>query len=391
MFKVSWGSCEDRNKQLDAGYKMLARNVAFFAIGDCPYTSDPRTKWGTTSATLTSSSTVADITTHYTQMWDNPGWQVLEESSIEVYMMWDDHEVSPVPLCDWDSSIAQINLGAAGWGLSDDITGQTTLNEYYAKSSEAWWDSITAYCDNPSNTDADAAAQISEGAGTHGAPATLADYAPKYFRVMKDVKGATVTSSPHIEFFVIDCVTHRDPVAKTDNSSKTMLGTTQKTWLKAQLLASTAKFKVIFTPKKTYKNTGADNADTWGQYSTELTELVAYIDTNITGVLWCAGDRHTPAIMKTTKTEGDTYDHLCVMPCPIGVELNAGASNTTFTNNTVHYWDGSEDQCFGELEIHSNHIDIRIINSWNISNVMWKGRILAGENRLDETKVKASI
>lgn len=109
-------------------------------------------------------------------------------------------------------------------------------------------------------------------------------------------------------FIVTDLRSFRSPVGNTDDATKTMLGATQKTWFKAQLLAakaagaaaifwaSTSVWNVAGTSP--FSGQDADN-DHWGAYSTERTEIANYIrDNSILGVVVLTGDAHSSGYAK---------------------------------------------------------------------------------------------
>ena len=104
-----------------------------------------------------------------------------------------------------------------------------------------------------------------------------------------------------VDFFVLDCRSQRDPENDPDDSNKSMLdgnnlGTVgELQWLKDGLLASTAKWKVIFTSVTT--NTATKPLDGWAGYQTEWSNLRDFINTNqIKGILFISGDLHLGAI-----------------------------------------------------------------------------------------------
>ena len=147
------------------------------------------------------------------------------------------------------------------------------------------------------------------------------------------------------------------------------------------------------SPKKTFKNSGvgANNTDTWGEYTVERDLILDFIATNnITGVIWLCGDQHIPHIINTDIDNGDDYDHLCICACPVGIALNLGAANTELDNGVVQFFSGANDQCFGEAEVHSDYVIIRIINIFT-GIVMWTARVLAGQNKLDKTAAISAI
>ncbi|HMF85907.1 MAG TPA: alkaline phosphatase D family protein, partial [Nitrospiraceae bacterium] len=108
-------------------------------------------------------------------------------------------------------------------------------------------------------------------------------------------------SYAQVDFFVLDCRSQRDPDNDVDDSNKSMLdgnnlGTNgELQWLKDGLLASTAKWKVIFTSVVT--NTATKPSDGWAGFQTEWNNLRDFINTNqIQGILFISGDLHLGAI-----------------------------------------------------------------------------------------------
>src|SRR4030095_2600835 len=104
-------------------------------------------------------------------------------------------------------------------------------------------------------------------------------------------------SYAHVDFFVLDCRSQRDPDSDVDDSNKSMLdgnslgNNGQLQWLKDGLLASTAKWKVIFTSVVT--NTATKPSDGWAGFQTEWNNLRDFINTNqIQGILFISGDLH---------------------------------------------------------------------------------------------------
>ena len=87
------------------------------------------------------------------------------------------------------------------------------------------------------------------------------------------------------------------------------LGTNgQLQWLKDGLLASTAKWKVIFTSVTT--NTATKLLDGWAGYQTEWNNLRDFINTNqIQGILFISGDLHLGAIDNGTNSG---FPEMCV-------------------------------------------------------------------------------
>jgi alkaline phosphatase D len=92
-----------------------------------------------------------------------------------------------------------------------------------------------------------------------------------------------------IDFFILDTRRFRSQQTMTDGPDKTMLGTTQKSWFKDHLKASTAPFKFIITSVPFHG--GAP--DSWGPFETERDELARFIrGEKILGTIFLTGDYH---------------------------------------------------------------------------------------------------
>jgi alkaline phosphatase D len=116
------------------------------------------------------------------------------------------------------------------------------------------------------------------------------------------------------DFFVLDCRSQRDPEKDRDDSTKSMLDGNnlgsrgQLQWLENGLLASTARWKVIFTSVVT--NFTTKFPDGWSGYQTEWDVLRNYIHSNnIQGVFFISGDLHLGAIDNGTLTG---FPEMCV-------------------------------------------------------------------------------
>ncbi len=108
-------------------------------------------------------------------------------------------------------------------------------------------------------------------------------------------------SYAQVDYFVLDCRSQRDPSTDPDDANKSMLdgnalgATGELQWLKNGLLASTARWKVIFTSVVT--NTSTKFPDGWAGYQTEWQSLRNFIELNqIQNVVFISGDLHLAAI-----------------------------------------------------------------------------------------------
>lgn len=95
------------------------------------------------------------------------------------------------------------------------------------------------------------------------------------------------------QFFMLDCRFHRSPNAKPDGPEKTMWGAKQLAWLKRELLASRATFKILAQGSE-WETFGSE--DSFGKFLHERDAFFAWIDEQkIEGVVLLSGDRHFSA------------------------------------------------------------------------------------------------
>lgn len=112
-----------------------------------------------------------------------------------------------------------------------------------------------------------------------------------------------------VDFFVLDGRYHRSPDAAVDNASKSMLGAAQKAWLKRELTASTAPFKVLAIGGGWSSAENEDGGDSWGAYLTERNELFDFIrDEKIEGVVCISGDSHMGELNCIPRSQQGGYD-----------------------------------------------------------------------------------
>ena len=105
----------------------------------------------------------------------------------------------------------------------------------------------------------------------------------------------------HVDFFVLDGRSQRDPDIDPDDTNKSMLDGNnlgingQLEWLKQGLLNSTARWKIIFSSVVT--NPTTKPKDSWGAFQTEWRNLRKFIqDNRISGVVFISGDLHMGGI-----------------------------------------------------------------------------------------------
>ncbi len=125
-----------------------------------------------------------------------------------------------------------------------------------------------------------------------------------------------------VDFFFLDTRYWR---TNPNGEEPTMLGSVQKEWLREQLLASKATFKVIASSVPWDPDAKPESRDTWGGFLDERNEIFGWIrDHQIDGVLLLSADRHRSEAWKINH-EGiyplydlmsarltNTHTHACV-------------------------------------------------------------------------------
>lgn len=154
--------------------------------------------------------------------------------------------------------------------------------------------------------------------------------------------------------FVLDCRSQRDPEGDPDDLNKSMLdgdalgATGELHWLERGLLASPARWKIIFS--SVIINPTTKYPDGWAGYQTEWSALREFIRTNfIRGVVFISGDLHLAAIDDGSNAG---LPEMCV-PQPNGNEFGNCATSGVPGSWSEGYY---EDTCtgFGLVTISQN-------------------------------------
>jgi alkaline phosphatase D len=117
-----------------------------------------------------------------------------------------------------------------------------------------------------------------------------------------------------VDFFFLDGRYYRHPT-DYEGADKSMLGPEQKAWLKDQLRASRAPFKVLVSGGGFSK--AEATGDSWAVYQAERNELFDFIrDNRIEGVFGISGDSHMGELNCVPRSEQGGYDiyDLCSSP-----------------------------------------------------------------------------
>jgi alkaline phosphatase D len=120
-----------------------------------------------------------------------------------------------------------------------------------------------------------------------------------------------------VDFFLLDGRYYRDPNVAPDGPQKTMLGAGQKAWLKSELAASRAPFKILASGSGWSKGDGPQG-DTWAAFLHERDELFDFIrDHGIGGVVLLSGDTHAGELNCMQWSERGGYDLYDLVSSPL--------------------------------------------------------------------------
>lgn len=120
-----------------------------------------------------------------------------------------------------------------------------------------------------------------------------------------------------VDFFFLDVRYYRDPNEMPDSAEKTMLGEAQLKWLKDELSASYAPFKVLVSGSGFTKAKG-EGGDSWASYMTERNDLLEYIqEEEISGVVLMSGDTHIGELNAIPRSEQGGYDLYELVSSPL--------------------------------------------------------------------------
>jgi alkaline phosphatase D len=112
-----------------------------------------------------------------------------------------------------------------------------------------------------------------------------------------------------VDFFLLDGRYYRDPSDGPEVPGRTMLGPRQKQWLKEQLAASRATFKVLVSGTGWSAAERHADGDSWAVYSAERDEILDFIrDRGIGGVFGISGDSHMGELNCIPRSEAGGYD-----------------------------------------------------------------------------------
>jgi alkaline phosphatase D len=120
-----------------------------------------------------------------------------------------------------------------------------------------------------------------------------------------------------VDFFFLDNRYHRDPAGGPAGPTKSALGAEQKAWLKAQLRASRAPFKVIVSGQP-WSDEKGPGGESWEAFADERSELFSFIrEAKISGVILLSGDNHVGELNCLPESKNGGYDLFEVSGSPL--------------------------------------------------------------------------
>jgi phosphodiesterase/alkaline phosphatase D-like protein len=117
-----------------------------------------------------------------------------------------------------------------------------------------------------------------------------------------------------VRIIVMDCRSFRDLRTTPDTASKSMLGPTQKAWVKARILDNPSPYLVLANPIQFdgYHGWNESTNDGWSAYSYERDEILDYIRVhgNPQKTVVVSGDTHAGSVEVYRDTAGDIWEFL---------------------------------------------------------------------------------
>ncbi|MBC8369414.1 MAG: alkaline phosphatase D family protein [Planctomycetes bacterium] len=128
-----------------------------------------------------------------------------------------------------------------------------------------------------------------------------------------------------VDVFMLDTRYHRQP-NNSSISDKQLLGQRQWRWLKSELLASTAPFKLIVSGMQVVAE--YHPYESWNMFGSEKQHLFDFInDSQISGVVLLSGDRHIGEVLRDDKVLG--YPLVEFTSSPLAAGVGGGTPDAT--------------------------------------------------------------
>jgi len=175
-----------------------------------------------------------------------------------------------------------------------------------------------------------------------------------------------------VRFIMVDIRnSDRSPSAATDNSSKTMLGTTQLQWFYGQLLMP-EPMKVVISDTAwmgTLAGASGDLEDAkWWSYDTERQAIISFMQANsarVGGLVWMHGDTHGVGCATAAKNTWGGFPVYCAAP----VRQTGAAAYNTSTFSQFYNNSGGDCRHYGRVTFTDNGSTITVnFQGWDAVN-----------------------
>ena len=166
-----------------------------------------------------------------------------------------------------------------------------------------------------------------------------------------------------VEVFLIDARWFSGTESSwADPSRPTLIGAQQAEWLKRELKASTAPFKLLVTGMIWNESARPNKNDYWGGYLHERAALWKWIgEQRVPGVVLIAGDIHRSRALKhSAATSGAGYPLYEFISSPMGSGVHANAN----VPHPALLWDAGQPRCFAIVTADSTVTPPKLTARW---------------------------
>ncbi|MDH5699130.1 MAG: alkaline phosphatase D family protein, partial [Nitrospirota bacterium] len=167
-----------------------------------------------------------------------------------------------------------------------------------------------------------------------------------------------------VELFLLDTRQYRNP------ENNTMLGEAQKQWLLAQLVASSARFKMIISSVPF----SDPRVDKWGEYPEERDEILGFLTKKgITGVLFFAGDVHLGAVSRMPGMTDRKEYIFGPLAATMNYKISRGEPRFEYFNNASPN--------FGKITVHPDGLKPSVHIEWFDANKTLLHQVILEDHR----------
>lgn len=188
-------------------------------------------------------------------------------------------------------------------------------------------------------------------------------------------------SEPGVDFFFIDCRSHRDPNDAPNTEHKTMLGEAQYAWLMAGLKESDATFKFILSGSG-FNSAKGPTGDAWSAFRHERDRLFFDIaEAGIGGVILLSGDTHCAELNRIDSPHPYGYPLYELVSSPLAQEPTATRNELKDTESRVRsFYNRAPNAALVDIDLVATPptVTMNIVNAYG--NMVWKPLVLTRDD-----------